>query len=111
LLISLSSSGRTLSALLSSGLFAVNVLSRKQFELVRRFATGDPRQRFDGVPHETCGGVPVLAGTSAAVVCRTCDVVPVLDHVLLIGTVVRTWATAETPLVLLDARPCTAVSD
>jgi flavin reductase (DIM6/NTAB) family NADH-FMN oxidoreductase RutF len=109
-LVSLTSTGRTLHDLLAVGAFAVNVLSGRQAQLVHRFATGDPYRRFQGVSYEECSGVPVLVGTSATIVCRVRHVVPVLDHTLLIGTVWRTRIATESPLVLLDGKPHTAVA-
>lgn len=102
MLVSLRSTGRTLDELLAVGMFAVNVLSRRQRDLVERFATGDPLRRFDGVPHTTCAGVPVLTGATATVVCELRDAMTVLDHTLLVGTAQRTQTSSESPLVLLD---------
>ncbi|MZE81039.1 flavin reductase family protein [Streptomyces xinghaiensis] len=102
LVVSLRSAGRTLGDVLSAGEFAVNVLSWNQRELCRRFAAGDPRHRFDGVPYSLWDGVPVLDDASATVVCRLAEAVPALDHTLLMGTVRLTRTRVDTPLVLLD---------
>lgn len=102
LMVSLDSAGRTLGDVLSAGEFAVNVLSWRQRDLCRRFAAGDPRRRFDGVPHSAWDGVPVLDDAPATVVCRLGGTVPVLDHTLLIGTVRLTRTRPDEPLVLLD---------
>ncbi|MGP2436199.1 flavin reductase family protein [Streptomyces sp. JW3] len=104
LLVSLSTAGRTCAKLLSAGAFAVNVLSEEQPDLVGRFATGDPYERFAGVPYVRRHGVPVLAEASASVVCAVRETVPVLDHTLLIGTVQSLSTGPCRPLVLLDHR-------
>ncbi|MFT7869117.1 MULTISPECIES: flavin reductase family protein [Amycolatopsis] len=110
LLVSLRSTGHTLDELLSAGVFAVNVLSRRQADLVDRFATGDPRHRFDGVPSALCDGAPVLPGAAATVVCRVREAMTVLDHTLLVGTALSTRICPAPPLVLLDGRPHTAAA-
>ncbi|KAB8161593.1 flavin reductase [Streptomyces sp. 3MP-14] len=105
LVVSLRSTGKTLDDVLTAGRFAVNVLSWHQRELAQHFATGDPRHRFDHVPHTRWDGVPVLEDTSATVVCRLGYTMPVLDHTLLFGTVAFTRACQqEPPVVLLDGR-------
>jgi flavin reductase (DIM6/NTAB) family NADH-FMN oxidoreductase RutF len=110
MLVSLCSDGRTLRELLAAGSFAVNVLSCRQRHLIRQFATGDPAQRFRGVPYGFCSDVPVLAEASAIVVCRLRRTIPALDHTLLVGEVVDTRTSAEPPVVLLDNRPHAAVA-
>lgn len=105
LVVSLRSAGRTLEDVLDAGRFAVNVLSWRQRDLSGRFAAGDPRHRFDGLPYSVWGGAPVLDGTSASVVCRLRHTMPALDHTLLFGTVALTRTRREEPpLVLLDGR-------
>lgn len=102
MLVSLRTVGRTLDEVLGAGMFAVNALSWEQRDLVRRFATGPPEQRFGGVPHALVDGVPVLTGACATVVCALERTVTVLDHTLLVGAVRRTATGADAPLVLLD---------
>jgi flavin reductase (DIM6/NTAB) family NADH-FMN oxidoreductase RutF len=104
-IVSLRSEGRTLHDVRAAGAFAVNVLSWRQRDFAQRFATGDPRRRFDGITHTYADGVPVLDDCTATVVCRLRDTVDAFDHTLLIGTAVRAVSGPEEPMVLLDGAP------
>lgn len=110
ILVSLTTSGRTLADALAAGSFSVNVLSTRQQDLIHQFASGDPGRRFDGVRYRLRGGAPVLADASASVVCRVRDAIQVLDHTLLIGDVQHAHTSAWPPLLLLDGMPCAAVA-
>lgn len=110
MLVSLASTGRTVRDLVTSGAFCLNVLSCDQHRLVRQFAGGDPDRRFDGVGYHLRGGVPVLDGTSATVVCRLSESFTALDHTLLIGAVEHAQSAGDAPLVLLDGDVCAAVA-
>lgn len=103
-IVSLRSEGRTLQDVRAHGAFAVNVLSWEQRGHAQRFATMDPARRFDGVPYSRRGGVPVLDGCAATVVCRLRDTVEVFDHTLLIGTAERADCADDDPMVLLDGQ-------
>jgi len=76
-----------------AGPFAVNVLAEDQSGISQRFAEKRD-DRFDGVPLISGDSEPpLLAGTLAAVVCNTHQVVPSGDHEIIIGSV--TAATAD----------------
>ncbi|MFC8845941.1 MULTISPECIES: flavin reductase family protein [unclassified Micromonospora] len=110
MVVSLRTAGHTLADILRAGMFGVNALAWQQRELIRRFATGRPDRRFDGVPYTVWDDVPVLDGASATVVCRLRETVSLLDHTLLVGTVARTGTGATDPLVLLDGESQVAVA-
>ncbi|MFC6093998.1 flavin reductase family protein [Saccharothrix lopnurensis] len=100
--VSLRTGGRTLEHLRATGAFAVNALAWEQRELCRRFASGDPARRFDGVRHVLRDGVPVLPGAVAVVGCVLEDALEVHDHTLVVGRVV--WSTSgEQPALVLRA--------
>ena len=76
-------------AVLSSGVFCVNVLAGDQEDMSRWFATrGRPLDAFDQWSH-TVGetGAPLLDGVLAALECRTYATHPGGDHTLVVGEV------------------------
>lgn len=83
-MVSLAETSRTLTAITASHAFGVNVLAADQGGLATHFATA-PGDRFTGVPHEVVGGVPVLAGSLAVLVCTVAETVTLADHVLVFG--------------------------
>jgi flavin reductase (DIM6/NTAB) family NADH-FMN oxidoreductase RutF len=84
LLVSLAEHSRTLAAIRQRATFAVNLLSWRQRRLAAQFAAPD-RDRFGGVAHRPVHGVPVLDRAMAVTVCELAQLVPVADHVLVIG--------------------------
>ena len=83
--------------------FAVNVLAADQRHLAARFA--GPGDRFrDTATHRDRSGLPLLAGSVAFLVCRTRQLVPAGDHVIVIGEVGDHHATREPALVFMDGR-------
>ncbi|MFJ9819123.1 flavin reductase family protein [Streptomyces sp. NPDC101151] len=99
--VSLRTESGTLNHIRAAGTFAVNVLPWHRRELAQRFATAEPLLRFHGVGHTERDGAPVLTDALASVVCRTTHEVPLLDHTLLVGAVLRAEAAdAGQPLVL-----------
>lgn len=84
-LVSLAQASRTLTDIVRTGGFGVNVLSWGQRALCRRFARGDPHRRFDGVPHVIRDAVPLLLDAAAVLTCRLQHTVELGDHTLLIG--------------------------
>lgn len=67
--------------------FAINVLSREQAGLARRFATPMP-DKFDGVPTVAAASdMPLLAGALAHFVCRRSDAFELGDHILFVGRI------------------------
>ncbi|MCQ9178879.1 flavin reductase family protein [Streptomyces sp. IBSBF 2953] len=99
-LLSLTTSSRTLAHIRAEGRFAVNVLSWADRRLVAQFATGAPADRFAGVPWHRVDGVPVLTQASAAVVCTVRETVALLDHTLIAGTAEWTQ-TSDAPATVL----------
>ncbi|RKS08161.1 flavin reductase (DIM6/NTAB) family NADH-FMN oxidoreductase RutF [Nocardiopsis sp. Huas11] len=89
LLVSLGEDSSTLSVLLAAGSFAVNVLTWEDRGLAHRFATGSAADRFAGLEVREVGGVPALPRCAALLVCEIREHRPCLDHVLVVGSVVR----------------------
>lgn len=81
--------------------YVVNVLSAEQISLARRFATGNTRERFDGLPKRLApGGTPMLDEHCAAwFECRNRSRYIEGDHLIMVGEVERCGHTAEAPLV------------
>ena len=100
IVVSLSSTGRTVNRVQDAGLFGVNLLNWSQRELTRRFATGEPCRRFDGLPYRPQLGVPVLPDAAANLVCALDRSVELHDHVLLIGRVVWTAVSGDSPALV-----------
>jgi flavin reductase (DIM6/NTAB) family NADH-FMN oxidoreductase RutF len=68
--------------------FAVNVLARDQEHLSRRFAA-DGIDRFGGVPWAPGpGGLPLLDGVVAHVLCETSEHRDAGDHIVFVGRVI-----------------------
>ena len=84
--------------------FAVNVLEAKQHHLSRQFSTPLP-DKFAGVDSvEGTGGVPLLDGVIAQLVCRKVKEYDGGDHVIFLGEVEQyKWAEGE-PLVFHSGR-------
>jgi flavin reductase (DIM6/NTAB) family NADH-FMN oxidoreductase RutF len=99
-LVSLGCHSRTLEAILDTGVFAVNTLSWSQRALTRKFATGSPAERFDGVPWQPQRRIPVLSAAGVALVCEVGDTATLLDHTVVVGKVVWLRDTNAAPTVL-----------
>jgi flavin reductase (DIM6/NTAB) family NADH-FMN oxidoreductase RutF len=68
--------------------FVVNVLAAGQEALSRRFATGDPGDRFAGVGYGRAGGgAALLDGVLAWLDCRVAARLPGGDHSVVVGAV------------------------
>jgi flavin reductase (DIM6/NTAB) family NADH-FMN oxidoreductase RutF len=80
--------------------FAVNILSAGQEAVSRRFSTGDPPNRFDGLGY-TRGqtGVPLLDDVLAWLECRVVGRNEQGDHTVVIGRVETAGARQERPLL------------
>ncbi len=89
IIVSLAERSRTALRVMEHGVFGVNVLTWRQRELTRQFATGEPCRRFDDVPYGRRHGVPMLDGAAAGVVCVLEQQISAHDHMLLIGRVVE----------------------
>ena len=79
--------------------FAVSILAEDQFEESGRFASRRD-DKFDGVDvNRTWCGLPVIAGSSAWLHCRTVSRVEGGDHTIYIGEVLRFERSKRRPLV------------
>jgi flavin reductase (DIM6/NTAB) family NADH-FMN oxidoreductase RutF len=81
---------------LGNSTFAVNVLSQDQADNARRIARG----LDSSLAWRNDGGVPVLSGNAATIVCAPWNVYDGGDHVLLVGEVLKYDLGAVRPLVL-----------
>jgi 3-hydroxy-9,10-secoandrosta-1,3,5(10)-triene-9,17-dione monooxygenase reductase component len=90
-LVSLQREVDTLPVLRRARKFGVSFLAAGQRELSRRFALPVPAaEKFRGVGyHRGPDGVPLLDGALAGLDCRLLSETPVVDHVLVVGEVVR----------------------
>ncbi len=91
----------TMHDLLADGTpLTINVLSAGQEALSRRFASGDPPNRFDGLGY-TRGqtGVPILDDVLAWLECRVAARHEEGDHTVIVGRVETAGARQERPLL------------
>lgn len=81
--------------------YVVNVLSADQIALARHFATGDSRERFNGLPqHHAPAGTPMLSGECAAwFECRNRSRYIEGDHIIMVGEVEHCGHSSASPLV------------
>ena len=81
--------------------YVVNVLSASQIALARRFATGNTRERFNGLAHgQSAHGTPMLDAQSAAwFECRNRSRYIEGDHIIMVGEVEHCGHSSEAPLV------------
>lgn len=80
--------------------FGVNVLAAGQETLSRRFASGDPTDRFAGVGYTRGAlGAPLLDGTLAWLECRVAARHPGGDHTIVVGAVAEVGVREERPLL------------
>lgn len=88
-------------AFAAADVFAVNVLRSGQEDLARHFA-GKEADNFDDIAVEHgIDDVPLLCDVSVRMECRTTNVVPAGDHVMLLAEVVRVRSGPGEPLVYL----------
>lgn len=98
-LVCIARSSATHDRLLEAGRFAVNVLSAGQEEVAVRFAAEPSAGRFKGVGWEAGpGGVPLLDGVAAWLLCTLEAVYPGGDHSILVGRVDAAEATESSAL-------------
>lgn len=96
---SLSRSSPSLAVFDEAGRFVINVLSRGQLELSRRFSSRIA-DKFAGVGYRHGrAGLPVLDDCAATIECRTIDRHEVGDHVLFFGQV-EDYAYERVPTLL-----------
>jgi flavin reductase (DIM6/NTAB) family NADH-FMN oxidoreductase RutF len=101
LLVCFENTARTLPIIRGSGRFAVNILAADQLDTSLVFASKLPEaEKFAEVTHELRGGVPVLAGSLAWLVCDLREFVAAGDHEIAIGAVTEMdHAPAREPLL------------
>ena len=80
--------------------FAVNILSAGQEAISRRFSTGDPPNRFEGLGYARGQtGVPLLDDVLAWLECRVASRHEEGDHTVVIGRVETAGARQDRPLL------------
>ncbi|HSW11845.1 MAG TPA: flavin reductase [Solimonas sp.] len=101
---SLAKNSRSLAAFDEAGHFAVHILSAGQEELSNRFAKGGT-DKFSGVDTgDGAGGVPLLAGCTARLQCRTSFKYEGGDHIIFVGEVVAFDRSGLPPLVFQSGK-------
>lgn len=98
-LVCLDKSSHTRSLLERSGSFAVNVLSAKQEEISRAFASSGPKPFEDLAHKQGTNGAPLLDGALAWIECDTVEVVDGGDHDVVIGEVTACSSADGDPLI------------
>ena len=99
LLICVDACSTTLSPLVESGVFCVNILGREQGDVAMRFA-GKAPDKFEGVGHHLLpSGVPVIIGTIAYAECRVSAIHEGGDHRIIVGDVISADVSGGAPLV------------
>lgn len=67
--------------------FAINILTLRQEDISRRFATPGPKDFSDLVVRTAETGAPILSDCLAFVDCRVVDILPGGDHEVFIGQI------------------------
>lgn len=91
-------------AFLEAPCFAVNILRPEQEPLAIRFATKGADKFAGGEFREGPGGIPVLPGALASVLCAVEDRIPAGDHTILIGRVKEAKVDEGMPAVFFNRR-------
>jgi 4-nitrophenol 2-monooxygenase / 4-nitrocatechol 4-monooxygenase, reductase component len=88
-----------------SEIFCVNILSRGQEEIAKRFADHAQRaNRFDGLAtHSAASGAPVIDGCLAFVDCRLAEEHTAGTHTVFLGEVIDCGAVSGSPLGYVNA--------
>ncbi len=96
---SLSRSAPNLADFLSASHFAINVLGANQHDLSRHFARGSA-DAFAGIAYRTgAGGVPILDGVIATLVCRNVTQYEDRDQLIFLGQIEQYRHSGGEPLV------------
>jgi flavin reductase (DIM6/NTAB) family NADH-FMN oxidoreductase RutF len=107
---SLNRKSPSVTGFLTSGHFAINVLSAGQSDLSHHFATPQ-ENKFEGVAFEDgLGGSPLLGGVLASFECKTENTIEGGDHLLFVGRVHRISYGDGEPLIFNAGRYCTALT-
>jgi flavin reductase (DIM6/NTAB) family NADH-FMN oxidoreductase RutF len=104
-LVCFANSARTLRTVREAGRFAVNLLADGQRDVAGLFASKAPEaEKLDRVPHQLCGGMPVIDGALAWAVCELRDLIAGGDHTIAIGEVVDMGLGDGQPLLWFEGR-------
>ncbi|MBT8766662.1 flavin reductase family protein [Metapseudomonas boanensis] len=96
---SISRSAPSLADFLSASHFAINVLGADQHGLSGHFARGSA-DKFAGIAYQTgAGGVPILDGVIATLVCRNLTQYEGGDHLIFLGQIEQYRHSGGEPLV------------
>lgn len=83
--------------------FCVNILALEQRAIAERFAGGEPRTRFDGVPYRVGpSGSPIIAGTLAHFDCTVAEELTSGTHTIFLGSVLDASERDGAPLGYYD---------
>lgn len=84
----------------SAGFFAISMLRQDQERLARRFAAGDPAEKYEGIAfREERTGAPIIENALAWLDCRIWQAYPAGDHTLFVGEVLAADAGEGEPLI------------
>jgi flavin reductase (DIM6/NTAB) family NADH-FMN oxidoreductase RutF len=97
-LVSLDLGSELLAIVRKTGRFGLSVLGSGQSALALAFARKGGAGKFDGVPWETDGGVPRLAGAGGFLLCSAARLVPGGDHIIVLGDVLAACPAEGQPL-------------
>lgn len=88
-----------------AGAFGVNILAAGQAEISNGFAFKDAPERFDGIEWSLGPeGMPLIAGSVAAMECSVVQSHVAGDHVVFIGEANAAWIHEVDPLVYAQGR-------
>lgn len=108
ILVCVAKAARTHAALTAQPAFAVNLLAEDQGDLARIFATSEPAKHSAGGLRVLDGGVPVVPGAAASLICHREKIHDEGDHDIVIARVVAV-TTADSPPLLHHRRTFKAV--
>lgn len=102
---SLAKNSRSLDAFQNCEAFAIHILSARQEELAKRFASRSDADKFDGLHLSTgVGGVPLFEECAAHFECITENRFEGGDHVIYLGRVVNFARGEHEALIFHDGR-------
>lgn len=104
ILVCVQKTSSTYPSLFAEQYFAVNILSRDQQALVRKFATKDPDKFADVAWHPGATGAPVLDGVSAHLEAEITERLQASTHTAFIGRVVEAGYSDRPPMVYSAGR-------
>lgn len=86
-----------------SNFFCINVLALEQEWLSNRFASSIYADRFAGVSYDIAGsGTPIIADTSAHLLCKKTKVYHEGDHYIFLGEVIEFHSSARQALLFYE---------